>query len=57
VDGYEEIIAIYYIYRQVIPNIFKPQNCRLLLTNIQPLKTSDTVNVFQLTVFSDQDVS
>ena len=28
--GYEETTAIYYIYLQVIPNIFKPENCRLL---------------------------
>ena len=29
-SGYEEITAIFYIYRPVIPNIFKPQNCMLL---------------------------
>lgn len=28
--GYEEITATYCIYRQVTPNILKPQNCMLL---------------------------
>jgi hypothetical protein len=29
-SGYEEITAIYYIYHQLISNIFNPQNCMFL---------------------------
>jgi hypothetical protein len=29
-SGYEEITSTYCIYRQVTPNIFKPQNSMLL---------------------------
>ena len=68
--GYVETTAIYYIYLEVIPNIYKPQNCRLLRLivgepqfQISTIKTylalsylADTVNVPQLKVLSDQIV-
>ena len=70
--GYVETTAIYYIYLEVIPNIYKPQNCRLLRLIvgepqllISTIKNkylalsylADTINVRQLKVLSDWIVS